>query len=342
MSRSRLLCVALAVSLGTALLAACQPQGGGNGGSEELDVSALVGQWEESTHALIVTQAAEESFCVQCHDGGAFADGVTEPKQLDRDFPVATDCRACHTGRGEELFESGEASAPVLSEPMQAGEGAVCSGCHRSFSKPDINNKDRDTAHHSPVIDVYSAQGGIRTGDMEPGSTAEHTQVDNTCAGCHMLPTEDGFPSHTFQVTDVAEACGECHDDLKSEDTSTVPEIPAKADYDGNGETQSFQQEVAGLMTALEDAITSAMDGASYSVERGAIVFERGGTTIQPTPEIPDNAYLAIYNHYMIEQDGSQGMHNPEFTVDLLQESYEALTGKPLKNAQPFPEENDD
>ncbi|MHB1256314.1 MAG: hypothetical protein ACYCXI_08890, partial [Dethiobacteraceae bacterium] len=47
-----------------------------NGVREELDISALVGQWVYSAHSNILLLPAQRDNCVACHDGGAFAGGL--------------------------------------------------------------------------------------------------------------------------------------------------------------------------------------------------------------------------------------------------------------------------
>ena len=340
LSARRWLYVGLAVLVGAAMLAGCQQQGDGGGGDQEdgggVDINAISSEWAESTHTQIVTNAAEEAFCVQCHDGGAFALGVMDPAELDREWPVSTDCRACHTGRGAEAIESGEASAPVLSEPLDIGMGALCANCHRSLGKPELTNEERETPHHSPIIDIYSGEGGLRTDDMQVGSSEGHREVDEACVGCHMADI-DGYPSHTFSVADVGQVCGGCHDDLESAEGSETPDVDAQGDYDGSGSNGTFEEEVSGLLNQLDAAITQKADGAKYAVSRGDIVFKRGETTVTPT--ITDELYLAVYNHYLISEDNWMGAHNPRFTIDLLQESYRVLSGSALPNAEKYGEE---
>ena len=81
----------------------------GDGQQEDIDISALVGQWVDSNHANILLLPAQRDGCVVCHDGGAFAGQLTEQAAIERDFFIAIDCRACHTGNGQELMEIGRA-----------------------------------------------------------------------------------------------------------------------------------------------------------------------------------------------------------------------------------------
>ncbi|MBE0477309.1 MAG: hypothetical protein IBX62_09455 [Coriobacteriia bacterium] len=329
------MCAGLAALLGTVLLTGCPAEEDERAPEEEIDISALVTEWTEAGHSRIITFAAEESPCAGCHDGGAFAQGVNDPAELDREWPVAIDCRACHTGRGAERLESGETTIPSSPDTLALGHGALCAGCHRALRAPDIADEERRTPHYSPVTDVMQGVGGIRTDDMDVGSTEDHAEIDDACVGCHMLQAEEGHPSHTFRVIDFQEACGECHEEIESaEDT---PTIQAAGDYDGDGSVEEFTAEVEGLLTLLNDTLTERMDGASYRSVQGRIVFVRGETTV--TAPIPDEVYLAAYNHMMIDRGGAMGFHNPRFTIDLLQESYRALTGEAVPNAAPFGEE---
>jgi hypothetical protein len=290
---------------------------------EDIDISALVGQWVDSGHANILLLPAQRDGCVVCHDGGAFAGQLTEQAAIERDFFIAIDCRACHSGRGQEVMEAGTVSIPTA-ESVQAGTGAQCLACHNERRQPDIADENRSAPHYSSQAGVYTATGGIRVEGFDYGSTTAHAQVDNTCVRCHMTGGTQDFASHTFRVDDVQAACGQCHENIETAN------LQAKEDYDGNGEMTGFQQEVAGLLDILEEAIVEALDGGSIELGGGKIQFkDASGETIQ----VEDEVYLAAYNHTLVSQDGSLGVHNPLFSVQLLQQSHKALTGEDVPGA---------
>lgn len=290
--------------------------------TQEIDVSELVGQWVESTHSNIVLTAAERDDCVICHDGGAFAQQITVLAELEREFNVSTDCRACHIGHGNDLLQAGTVSIPTQ-EDVEAGTGAQCLACHNERRVPDIDDERRSAPHYSSQAGVYTGSGGIRATDFDY-DTSSHTEIENTCVGCHMTPTEEGWASHTFAVDDVEAACGECHKDI------TDINLEANEDYDGDGNAKGFQDEIAGLLVILEEAISEAIDGGSFETGGGAILFtDAAGAELQ----VPNEVYQAAYNHVLVTNDGSLGIHNPIFVVQLLQQSYSNLTGEDVPGA---------
>lgn len=311
------------------LAAGCRARGDGQqqpppgDGRAELDISALVGQWVESSHSNILLYPAGRDGCVLCHDGGAFAEGLTEQAQLERDFFISIDCRACHTGRGVELLEAGTVDIPTQ-ENVQAGLGAQCLSCHNERRKPELTDPNRSAPHPSSQAGVFTGTGGIRAEGFDYGSTAAHVNIDDTCVGCHMLETQQGFRSHTFAVDDVQAACGRCHQNI-----ATV-NLQAKGDFDGDGNTEGFQDEVQGLLDLLEARINEELNGGSFTSGGGRIQFKNAaGDEI----EVPDEVYQAAYNFVLVAQDGSLGVHNPLFVVQLLQQSYRVLAGEDVPGA---------
>jgi hypothetical protein len=299
-------------------------------------VQSIISDWSESTHAVPVTFAAQEAPCTGCHDGRGFAMGVTDPKSFDASSPfgpyvVATDCRACHTGKGAELLKSGEVTTPVNTTPIKAGAGALCIGCHRERAIPPSSAPTPAEAPHPSVqAPVLLAYGGIRQPGVNYGSTTKHTEVKNLCVGCHMTDNAEGVASHTFMPGEPSKICGECHQGV------TDFNRKAAADYDGNGQVQGIQDEVTGLLGKLNAATAKAMGAATLMQSQGQIVFKgSSGTTV--TAPIPNKVWQAAYNWALITNDKSLGVHNPQFTVTLLQQSYKTLTGMAVPNSKPFP-----
>lgn len=308
--------------------------------SQTVPLAGMVGiirDWSESTHAVPVTFAAQENTCVACHDGRGYALGATDPKSFNASEPfgpyvVATDCRACHTGRGAQLLQSGEVTVPT--DPpgtIKAGLGALCISCHRERSAA-VSSAPKPAAapHPSVQAPVYLAYGGVRQPGVSYGSTTKHTTVKNMCVGCHMSGNADGVPTHTFlPPSDPQKICGACHQGVTSYNRK------ASADYDGNGQVQGIQDETAGLLKTLNAATAKAMGATTLTQFQGQIVFKSGSTTV--TAPIPDKVWQAAYNWALITNDKSLGVHNPRFTVTLLQQSYKTLTGSTVPGSRPFP-----
>jgi hypothetical protein len=277
----------------------------------------IVREWLESGHAKVQTFPAGRDECVRCHDGGAFADGITIPADLEREFMVSIDCRACHTGRGPELAASGTVDLPD-SDGVSAGTGALCMECHNARRSPDPVSEERSAPHYSAQAEILTGSGAMPLEGVEYDTTDRHADVPDTCVACHV-------GSHTFAPSyDTCEST-ECHA-LGIEADAT-----AEADYDGDGTVATFTEEVQGLLDMLEEAIREATNGGSFTVASGAIEF--ADASEQPL-SVEDNVYAAAYNHVLVSNDGSLGVHNPGFAVSLLRESYTLVTGREHPGAE--------
>ncbi|MHB9003726.1 MAG: hypothetical protein ACYC6C_06635 [Coriobacteriia bacterium] len=306
-----------------------------NGSTEQTstsDPTELIEAWAESLHSKPVTFAAERTPCASCHDGRAFAENVDDPSQLEAGpvgpYVTPTDCRACHTGRGKEVMLAGSTDAvPTAEGSVEGGKGALCMECHNQFGEPDINDPERGYPHYGPQADVLNGTGGMTEG-LTLVSTKDHQEIEDTCVACHM----SGEQSHSFLPNEAA--CEECHENFTS-----AEDIIADADYDGNGQAEAFVTEVEGLMNALETAINETAESTEFAAQSGSIIFKSNDTTMTT---VPTPAYMGAYNWELIDHDSSRGIHNPFFTVSLLQETYREMTGAAIPNAQPPTADKDD
>jgi hypothetical protein len=318
----------LLIALAVGLAAGCpgrdvEPQPTpGDGQQQELDITALTTQWLESSHSNVLLYPAGREGCVVCHDGGAFAEQIMNPEELERDFFVSIDCRACHTGRGVEVMDAGTVSIPTQ-ENVQAGTGALCLTCHNERRAPNIDDEERSAPHYSSQAGVYTGTGGIRREGFNYGNSP-HATIENSCVACHMTQAEEGFSSHTFGVEDVEAACARCHQNINTLN------LEAKEDYDGDGTTKGFMDETDGLLTMLAEQINESLEGGSFEGSGGKIVFSDADGEVTA---VPNEVYMAAYNFILVTQDGSLGIHNPTYAIQLLQQSYRELTGEDVPGA---------
>lgn len=330
MHAKRWFLVAFAGVLVPLALAGCQPTStpgtGGNGkaAATAFDPGPIVQAWSESTHSVPVVFAAGEAPCAGCHDGRAFAQGVSDPKKISGRAPfgpwvVATDCRACHTGKGAALQKSGMATIPTSQTPVTGGKGAVCMGCHNQFGKPDINDTAHGYPHYGPMADVLMGTGGM-TQNLSLMSGEQHRTIPDTCVACHFSNAPEG---HMFKPTTAK--CKGCHKSFTSVDA-----FVAVGDYDGNGKIEPFVKEVAGLMNAVAYAVNKTANTETFVASQGEIIFKSKGTTVKT---VPTKAYQGAYNWELVDHDKSSGIHNPFYVVTLLQESYREMIGSELPGA---------
>jgi hypothetical protein len=118
---------------------------------------------------------------------------------------------------------------------------------------------------------------------------------DAACVVCHMgEPSEADNGGHTWNPTD--NACITCHGDRPEE-------------VDGFADLKA---------TLLAELQTKGLDstGTKY-------IFDAGGNL--QTGTYPVKVAQAAFNYIMLNEDKSEGIHNPEYAKDLAQNSIDAL-----------------
>jgi len=272
------------------------------------DTTIITGKdaaWAESTHGTGEAYLRGTSAgCAGCHSGGGFSDMVAAgltPDTVEAGDPNPTrqDCRACHnihtTYTGDDW--SLETTDPVdlfafEGVTFDGGKGNLCANCHqprRVIEAVDGMvdwNSTHYGPHHGPQSAVLMGVGGA--GDVE-GKESPHVRwTDDTCVTCHLVNN-----NHSFEPN--VNACLECHDDAESFDIEGV------------------QTQVDGLLAELQEAL----------VAKG-MLDEEGEPVVGMYPEADASA---LWNYIMIAvEDGSHGVHNPDYTIDLLEASIAALS----------------
>jgi hypothetical protein len=173
----------------------------------------------------------------------------------------------------------------------------------------------------------------VEFGHTIPSSTHKFALAD-ACVSCHMYATPDtgqagrdkigghsfamhtdnGTPDPSDDVENVA-ACASCHGPISSFD-----DIIAAADYDGDGTIEGVQSEVKGMMTNL--ALLLPPVGVDD------VVVDTTFTVSQ---------LQSAFNYEFVYEDGSSGVHNAKYTINLLRYSIGVVTGvEPIDETIPF------
>jgi hypothetical protein len=184
---------------------------------------------------------------------------------------------------------------------------------------------------------------GLGFGLPFEGNSYHTGNVENSCVHCHMAtpPGTGATPpkagSHSFSMRDnngtpdnpsddvlnAVNACGECHGPITSYD------VAALGDYDGDGALEGTQSEVRGLIDILRNGIIANFAGTSIS-ESGAISI--GSSDFANLTPDQKRAY---YNVNFVIKDGSFGVHNTSYTVQLLQRSYIGVFNRTITEDYP-------
>lgn len=285
------------------------------------DGNGLDGSWARGTSAS----------CAQCHNNQGFIDFQSglyvdangnqsaNPNGYAVSNPIT--CTGCHDVHRSFDFDNDgndyalRTLAPVAliidpdtsidvnndSDPM--GYSNTCINCHQPRTPaptPNAFGNYKVTSthwgpHHGPQgTFLYGLGGAILPGAMPAVGDAGHAK-GASCVSCHMgEPTAADNGGHTWNPT--ANACLSCHD--------TEPEGVEGLD--------------ALRATLLVELQTKGLDstGTKY-------IFDADGKL--QTGTYPVKVSQAAFNYILLMEDRSNGIHNPEYAIDLATNSINAL-----------------
>ncbi|MDP2726700.1 MAG: cytochrome c3 family protein [Dehalococcoidia bacterium] len=328
-------------------------------------------QWQNAAHAKVDPHMATNSSCARCHTGQGYVEEwvrgetlvMADQATLDKPANVppieqqsGISCATCHDPHAaDHTFKSGDAVKSnqlrlegEITAPMgwkvDAGEAATCVRCHADNRTPQnlkdfvAGTRERGT-HENTQADVFYGKGVYDYDGVLKTNNSFHTTFKEACITCHMaanpkLPGPDGKAGTTDDVTVLSVgghswnmeaewegkkvenigACTQCHAG------TTTFDRPAAGDYDGNGKVEGVQTEVKGLMALLRALLPKDALGE---------VLNYPVTTANST----EAQRKAMWNYNVIRIDGSNGVHNTAFTVQVLQQTYKQLTGKDVPGA---------
>lgn len=288
-------------------------------------------------------------------DNATFTMDVPANLMPEAEQPVIA-CGACHDPHNAtyefQLRAFGSVTIPMTGEAVDAGISATCVECHNgrrdaAYLTDYIAGNQSRSIHGNPQGLVYYGIKGYADfgGTVTVGNSQHRTLVEEGCVQCHMAPTpgraghsvdqtvpgalllgEHSFAMSADNVTaeNVNNTCNVegCHTGLTSYDR------PAFGDYDGDGTVEGIQDEVQGLLDVLKNAMAAAdpdavVDGEVRSSDIGGDAGLIGDPIVRQ----------ALWNYWLIANDGSLGIHNTTYAVQLLQKTYFALTGSNVPGA---------
>jgi formate-dependent nitrite reductase cytochrome c552 subunit len=242
--------------------------------------------------------------CATCHDPHK-TNG--NPAQLRNPIASTNDYFMPTNGTFAKLYEP------------QVG---ICAQCHNHAGASWTNNACEP--HHSAQYNMYLGTIG-EPEDGVPFSPAAHPLlITNQCVACHMQTTpfaSNGPPAitgHSFKVSTYA-VCLSCHGLSESEmafnvtfwqreTSNTINDVKFGLDFWATNKAPASLMAKYGAL-AWEYTTPGNLSSAASGV-RGPNAAEQ--------LLIPENIRKARFNLYMVQNEGSLGVHNPPHTSDLL------------------------
>ncbi len=281
---------------------------------------AKLSQTANSQHQMGTSFERNGSSCAPCHTHAGFLEVLATGAQSttgDMSNPLPVNCRTCHNIH--QNFDTTDysltttAAVPLWINGVEVDLGDASNGCVNCHQPriPDplpaigggevtITSSRWGPHHGTQAAILYSTAGYEIAGSEDYGADGSHPHTLAGCTQCHMADPLGTFAGgHTFSMTDGetehVEGCTQCHTDIE--------------EFDLNGAVT----EIEGLLDQLHTALVNA----GYVNESSGLVNASSSSPLVVSSDMAG----AILNYYMVEEDGSMGVHNPKYVKALLANS---------------------
>ncbi len=259
------------------------------------------------------------------HDAATF--GVTCTVCHDAHKPNLDNTHSLRNPRYSTNFFSYNTSTSTTFTNQYNANVQVCGQCHnmRGAAPTDTSRPP----HHSPQYNILIGDAGASLGYVPAATTNElssHRNIIDQCTHCHnhahtvANPSEENpnFTGHDFKPH--FEGCVECHTDL-----TTVTNLMAN--------TQSDITQRIGELKGLLDSWATTKAPDVLRTKYGALTWEYNipgqlsnptndpslrGPTATEQADVPSDIKSARMYLYLIQHDGSLGVHNAKYSRYLL------------------------
>jgi len=309
-----------------------------------------------------ITLSYDAGVCAYCHEDEPHHYFPTQWRSSNHGLEIGSGeafnragntCVPCHTAEG--FFEVNVKSTHAATGPYKNAHGVTCQVCHDPHEKgtehqlrlaEDYNSRDSlgvakyktdgtaahacDVCHHlrpgtstvgarlheSHQSDMLDGTVGYRYAGKKYPAGLHGRYVTGRCAGCHMSVASSEkahyVGGHTFAVkAEVTDSTGLVHEYYNTEACTGC-----HADMGENFDYHGVQTRVTQLLDQIKAKLPKSSSGSPlYSTAD----YNSGKLTLQQ--------YRAAYNWYIVNNDGSRGIHNPALATALLEHSLEDLGG---------------
>lgn len=280
----------------------------------------------------IKSEPSQSLTCSTCHD---VANGFTNHSVAEVTFPsgakvsfgeedVSNLCITCHQGR--------ESTVSVNSAIQRAGVGDDEISTDLTF---------RNVHYFAAGATLFGTQvkGAYEFAEMEYNGRNLHDGEDfTTCADCHDPHTGE------LQIDD----CADCHEDVEAQEDVRLIRNEAEdaepVDYDGDGDvTEPIADEIASFQDALLAALqTYAAETTGSMIAYSPVSYPywfidtNGNGSTDDDEANNDNRFVswtpnllrAAYNYQYSVKDPGVFAHNPDYILQVLYDSIQAVGGE--------------
>lgn len=298
--------------------------------------------------------------CAKCHTSGGLPVFMENGVNIASEPSDSIACSTCHSEVGGDwtLYVNNEVTFPN-GATVSFGEeenGNLCLNCHqgrestvsvdRAIAGAGVGDDEASDALRFRNIHYFAAgatlfgneaQGAYQFEGKDYSGRNEHTRRYDTCVDCHN--------EHSLEVR--ADDCIDCHEDLDEDNPDVLvirlDEDYDPVDYDGDGD---MMEPVRDEIQSLHDALYAAIQTYASETLGKAIGYEshsypywftdpNADGVIDPEEAIGDNSFSgwspnllrAAYNYQYGAKDPGAFAHNPDYVIQIMYDSIEALGG---------------
>ncbi len=281
--------------------------------------------------------------CSRCHSAAGLPLYLEQGVSIEQPTANGLNCATCHNDlttftryeAESATFPSGATLSLIEFDEENGPDANLCLQCHQgrestvSVDRRIGDSADDEVAEGLGFANVHyfaagaslfggEAMGAYQFDGKEYVGRNEHVSAFDTCVECH--------DTHALEIK--FEACGNCHDGVSSEEDLANIRV-READYDGDGDAA---EGILGEIETLRDLLLVAMndyaagidgvDGVTYNANAYPYFFNEADERYATwTP----NLLRAAYNYQYALKDPGGFAHNPEYIIQTLYDSLEAM-----------------
>jgi hypothetical protein len=298
-------------------------------GDNDLALAAAQSQWANSKHAsgetTILNANVGDGNCERCHTAEGFIAYITGVP-FDSSHYSSIGCFTCHAPHTTGTLELRWTDPVTLANgfSFDHGDANLCANCHQSrrnvttYVADSVKLSERFGPHHSNQGDMLAGTGGYEYADYTYENSPHTNVAAEGCINCHMAPSVGvELGGHTWTM--AAETVEGEMLNVVGCNKSTC-HSPALEDFNFEGrvdETEAYLDSLgaalytAGLASYVIDSAVTPYD-TTYAPKANKIVKHKDSSG-------------AVYNYMFVKEDRSDGVHNTEYALGLLQSALNYL-----------------
>jgi hypothetical protein len=293
--------------------------------------------------------------CARCHSAEGLPVWIKNGVNIAEEPAQGLACTTCHTDLTDfSIFELNDVAFPSGARLSfgEADESNMCLACHQgrestvSVNRAIGNLGDDEVSDRLTFRNIHyfaagasifggEAQGAYQYADREYNGRYMHAEdAPNTCTSCHRPH------SGTVRLSE----CEDCHEDAETIEAVRMiraTEDVELIDYDGDG---SSDEPIRDEIMTMEELLLPALYAYAAETVGMPIVYDshshpywfndtNTNGVADPEEVNRDNRYMswtpallrAAYNYQYAQKDPGDYAHNPDYILQVLYDSLEAI-----------------